>query len=318
MSISPKVSVVIPTYKGSSFLNEAIDSVFAQTFRDLEVIVVEDGSHEAANIVEHYGNGVRYVWQPNQGVSVARNTGIQLARGEWVAFLDDDDLWMAEKLECQLDIVKHSEEIGMVHTERYELESGKRHSFARTVPNGWVASSLFVGNFIVTSSVLVRKIALEIAGGFDPRLRITQDYDLWLRVARKFAIAFVATPLTLYRVLDDGISRDRLTHDREIVSVLDSYLASYPSTFSECGRRAVWKRMYSANIQCAYLHYYSDFFAEARDHFLSAWQWNPLDLKALLYGTVSATGNSGVTVIRRLKGMLSKRSPTIDPGSTGI
>jgi len=98
----PLVSVIIPTYRERDLLREAVDSAIAQTIRDIEVIVVEDGSHTAAEALSGYGAPVKYVWQENQGVSGARNTGVRHAAASWLAFLDHDDLWKPEKLERQL------------------------------------------------------------------------------------------------------------------------------------------------------------------------------------------------------------------------
>src|SRR5271155_324881 len=106
--MNPKVSVVIPTYNRAEKVRKTVESVLAQSFTDLEVIVVDDGSSdETGQTLEHaFGDRIRYYFQPNQGVSAARNKGIEEARGEWIAFLDSDDLWEKEKLECQLDALE--------------------------------------------------------------------------------------------------------------------------------------------------------------------------------------------------------------------
>jgi glycosyltransferase involved in cell wall biosynthesis len=102
----PLVSVIIPTYRRGTFLPRAIESVLAQTYSPVEVIVVEDGSHEARGVVSSFGERVTYLWQENQGAAVARNTGAAAARGAWIALLDDDDFWVPDKLERQFELLR--------------------------------------------------------------------------------------------------------------------------------------------------------------------------------------------------------------------
>jgi glycosyltransferase involved in cell wall biosynthesis len=311
----PLVSVVIPTYKRPGFLTEGLDSVFAQTFTDFEVIVVEDGSREARPVLEPYGNRVRYHWQPNQGVSVARNTGARLARGSWLAFLDDDDLWLPGKLAAQLALTKREPALGIVHTDRYILENGKLRRTLRAergerLPSGWVNRELFFENFILTSSVLFRHELFERLGGFDPALSYGEDYKLWLRAAFECPIGFVDEPLVTYRIHGGGLSDDELRMKPQGLAILEGLLRERPALYSEYGSGRVRARLHLDHLKCAYVQARAEQYRDARGHFFAAWRWNPMDVKALVYAAACATGPRVMRSLRALQRRLRARNPS--------
>jgi len=209
----PIVSVVIPTRDRAEVLRIAVSSVLAQTFRDLEIVVVDDASRDAtAEILRGFCDArLRVLRQPEpRGASVARNLGIRHAGTPYVAFLDDDDEWLPEKLEAQVRLLDHaSPEVGLVYTGYLVLERSSGRVTTQMVPSkdGDLSRALMVGNCLGgTSSVLIRRQCLDEVGLFDEDLPSFQDYDLWIRIARRYRIAHVAKPLMKYYLHDHKIS----------------------------------------------------------------------------------------------------------------
>lgn len=218
--MDPRVSVVIPCYNRARHIEKAIDSVFGQTTGNVEIILVDDGSTDNTRdiIAGKYGDRVRYIYQENQGIPGARNTGIRQARGEYVAFLDSDDYWRPNKLERQLALFEAHPEYGMVACRCDKIQCAENPKKpnrplsyqGRRGKSGWVLKDLFVKNFIRTSSVIIRRNCFEKVGLFDETLLQTQDYDLWLRMAAAYPVGFINEPLTVYLDNAKGISTDSL------------------------------------------------------------------------------------------------------------
>lgn len=209
------VSVVIPAFDAAATLDEALRSARAQTWRELEIIVVDDGSHDASpRIAQAHGREdrrVRTVTQTNAGVAAARNRGIALARGEYIAFLDADDLWAPDKIARQVEALERAGEgAGAVFTYfcRVDADGYTLSEPERPEARDDMLVSLCRGNFIGNgSSILVRREVCDRIGGFDPALRAAQaqgceDIDFFLRLAASTRIVAVPEPLTGYR--DDG------------------------------------------------------------------------------------------------------------------
>ncbi|MEA3377272.1 MAG: glycosyltransferase [Chloroflexota bacterium] len=190
MKREPTVSVIIPTYNRREYVQEAIDSVLAQTYKDYEIIVVDDGSTDGTGeaLKARYGDGIRYVWQENQGESVARNRGTDMARGEYVGFLDSDDLYLPHKLEKQVPILEESPDVGMVFAGAWIIDEEGDRVGDKTLDNGTDAESfdttdLYFSNFIGgPSTTLIRKGVFDRTGVFDPEIRFAEEWDLWLRI----------------------------------------------------------------------------------------------------------------------------------------
>jgi glycosyltransferase involved in cell wall biosynthesis len=214
--MNPKVSVVIPTYNRADKVRKGVESVLAQSFTDLEVIVVDDGSSdETGKILQQvFGDRIRYYFQANQGVSVARNKGIEEARGEWIAFLDSDDLWEKEKLEWQLKaLARFGPQCGACYTDvrffnhsetrtMFQLaEENYRHEDVMGV-NSDVLRLLVrpggAGMVVCLSSFLARGDLMRKTGGFDPSLLYSQDSEFMFRLAMLTGICYVNRPLVLF------------------------------------------------------------------------------------------------------------------------
>lgn len=235
MNRSRSVSVVIPCYNARPYIAATLRSVQAQVGFDLDVVVVDDGSSDGSpELVERDFPGVRVVRQANQGVAVARNRGIAEARHDWVAFVDADDLWLPGKLQAQFERLATSPGARMAYTAwavwssdeaepsapwLAELESRAAEPGRWAGPDGWIYPDLLLDCDVWTSGVLAERALLHELGGFDPRLRIGEDYDLWLRASRVTPIVRVARPLAIYRLHPASITRrvPAANHKGEIV-----------------------------------------------------------------------------------------------------
>jgi glycosyltransferase involved in cell wall biosynthesis len=221
------VSVVIPAYEPGPDLRTAVRSVLAQSEADLEVLVVDDGSVRDVTWVAGLDPRVRVVRQPHAGVSTARNTGTARARGEWVAFLDDDDVWEPDKLRLQLEqLTATGADLG--HTAfvwTTDDAGGGTSSFERRYPRDLTYRRMLAGDHVCTSSVVVRRSVLVDAGGFAPGLDRAEDLDLWLRLLRSGArFAALDVPLLVYRTHAGGASADYDSTYRQRRRVLVEHL----------------------------------------------------------------------------------------------
>lgn len=227
------VSAIIPAYNAAAFLAEAVASVRAQTHRATEIIVVNDGSTDnTREVVQGLGDGIVYVEQPNSGPAAARNTGIRRARGEFIAFLDADDLWEPAKLEKQLTAFAAHPGAALVYTRmvNFSRESGcEQHPFPAEVPSGRIFERLLVENLILLSGAMIRADVLREVGGFDEGLITAEDTNLWLKIARSHEIRGLEEVLVLRRKHGDNIS-DNLDVPIGTLANLDRIVAMFPDT----------------------------------------------------------------------------------------
>lgn len=208
-----RVSVIIPTYNRADYLPQALQSVFDQTLDPFEVIVVDDGSTDnTADVVRAFEPRVRYFrHQHNKGISAARNSGLEAARGEVVAWLDADDLWEPDFLATVIPLLVADEGLDGVYTGLVRIDAAGNilpQFSQRVVPPADLFSSLIENCFIQTSTLVTRKRCFEQAGDFDPQFGICEDYDMFLRLSKTFTIAGVPTPLVRYRVHEHNIVSD--------------------------------------------------------------------------------------------------------------
>ena len=197
----PLVSVIIPTYNRASFLKEALGSVLAQDYRPLELIVVDDGSRdETPRLVCHYPVRLVRVAR-NLGVARARNLGLRWARGELVAFLDSDDLWLPAKVRRQVEFfLKHPEAVA-VQVEEIWIRRGKRVNPRKhhRKPSGFFFDRALQLCLISPSGVMLRRQIFEEIGPFDPEFPVCEDYELWLRLLTRYPVYLLKEPLVIKR-----------------------------------------------------------------------------------------------------------------------
>ena len=229
----PSVSVIIPTHNRRDYVREAIASVVAQTYQDFELIVVDDGSDDdTGTLVAEFSPvcpSLRYVCQANRGVSVARNTGVALSSGHYLAFLDSDDVWQPSKLERQLAFFGAHPRASICQTEEIWLRRGVRvnpHAKHRKTGGDIFARSL-ERCLVSPSAVMLRRSLFDRVGGFDPCLPVCEDYDLWLRIGATQPIHLLDTPLVIKRGgHPDQLSQRFWGMDRFRVTALQKLLDS--------------------------------------------------------------------------------------------
>jgi glycosyltransferase involved in cell wall biosynthesis len=204
------ISVVIPAFNAGGFIRRTIDSILAQTYRDYEIIVVDDGSaDDTAEVVKSYGAKVRYIYQDNAGDGPARNTGIAAAKGKWIAFLDHDDEWLPEKLQLQIELVNKHPDLRWCGTNRYQSDGKRRMPVgdAETIRKELTKRGYFENYFgavtkglcpVITSTMLVHKEVFEQIGVFDSCWLRSADLDMWWRIGYRFPrIGYLPQPLVI-------------------------------------------------------------------------------------------------------------------------
>ncbi len=212
----PLVSVIVPTYNRAGMLEKAVESVLAQTFKDLELIVVDDGSTDnTGEVMTKYQGRVKYVAKKNGGVASARNRGLEKASGDLVAWLDDDDFFMPDKIKKQVEFFKKNPVVGLVYSGHLTINSTTpqiKKAFFVPPPLKSCESlrkALLNQCFFANSTVVMKRECFDLTGPFDESLRHTVDYDMWLRTAAYFRFGCVPEVLAGYRWHGRQISLQR-------------------------------------------------------------------------------------------------------------
>jgi glycosyltransferase involved in cell wall biosynthesis len=228
----PAVSIIIPAFRASGEIARALASVFAQTFTDFEVIVVDDGSPDGAELqaaVEPFRDRIRLIVQDNRGAGAARNTGIRASAGRLIAFLDADDEWLPEFLERQVTLIESDRGCALVYCDallRGDTPLAGRRFMEGAPSEGAVSLVSLIGQHcnIVLSTVVVRRRPLIAAGLFDESLRRGQDFELWLRLAWRGApMAYQAVVLAVRHVRADGLSGNAVQTVERALNVLERF-----------------------------------------------------------------------------------------------
>lgn len=252
------ITVVIPTHNRSKILGRAIDSVLNQTYQQFEIIIVSDGSTDnTEEVVRKYQNNYDNIFYisvyPNKGANNARNEGIEAAKGDFIAFLDDDDEWLPTKLENQLNVFKSNEKIGLVYTGinviyvkenvQYTASAGLQGDLSKTILKNNAIGS--------TSSVMVKKSVLNKSGFFDVNMPAAQDYDLWIRICQLSQVGFASEPGVNYynNIGEKQISGSVLKHI-EAAQMRRNKYAHLFNTLSKDEKKEASKNIYSgiANV----------------------------------------------------------------------
>jgi glycosyltransferase involved in cell wall biosynthesis len=188
-----RVSVIVPTYNRADLLSQTIESILEQSYSDVEIVVIDDGSVDRTDVVlAGYDGRIKLKKQPNAGLSAARNEGLRLCSGEFIVFLDSDDLLLPGKIESQVGYLRTHESVDVVYSDGYIMkQDGTLHPLdpfvVRFPPERWtdLAELLLSRNLFAVHTAMVRRHALPVDGPFDTELRALEDWDLWLRLALK-------------------------------------------------------------------------------------------------------------------------------------
>lgn len=253
---APLISVIISNYNYGCYLSQAIDSVLGQSYPNVEVIVVDDGSTDDSEaVLWKYGEEVRWFQQCNQGVSAARNRGIHESRGELVAFLDADDMWRPEKLARQVELLSRNPGVGMAYCGvQYIDASGQLHGINVSRQCGWMLKEIALLRWTTEgSSPLVWKKCFDRAGLFDVELSTSADWDMWRRIACYYEIGVVREPLVLYRLHHSSMHRNVDVFERDtlraFLKMFDDPAAAEIHPF----RRRCYGKLY-LTLAGSYLH----------------------------------------------------------------
>ncbi|MFD2167330.1 glycosyltransferase family 2 protein [Thalassotalea euphylliae] len=317
----PLISVIVPNYNGAAFIHEAVSSILNQSYENLEVIVVDDGSSDnSAEIIELLASNdsrVVSIFKENGGVSKARNLGIAKAQGEYIAFLDSDDFWHPDKLAQQLDALgKQNVKVCFSAFKRWEPDNAGMYPSAEQLyqiqnPNTLAEvdsdfstalyPKMFEDVYIWTGTILMDKSVLDDVGCFNEDLVIGEDYDLWLRIAFRYRAVKLAFPFALYRTNPNSITRKVheqnfqalvLEYTKEKFGLTDAFGDSLPEdSFNEI----LYQQWFTYGYQC--------FWANRRDLARSAFNRSlayEKNIKAFVYALLSMPGV--YSVIRHMSG----------------
>jgi glycosyltransferase involved in cell wall biosynthesis len=229
----PLISVIMPAYNSAATIRESIMSVVDQSYKRWELIVVDDGSTDdtARVVTEIEDDRIRIYQKTNSGVADARNQGMAIAKGDFLAFLDADDLWLSPKLKCQLDcFAAGPDDLGLVHTGYLEFgtEGTRAPKPLRHCRKEWLSGAvhrrLMVHDFVATSTVMIRSEVPTHCGEFDRTLSGPEDWDFWIRIASRFTFGFIDKALVRYRQHPAGLSKNVPRYEISLMEVLNRHL----------------------------------------------------------------------------------------------
>ena len=231
----PKVSVIIPTYNMSRFISDAVESVLNQTYQDYEIIIVDDGSTDGTKAIvkkhiDQCPDKVRYIYQENKGLAVARNTAIKNAGGEFIALLDADDKYCSHRLEEGIKVIESHQHIGLVHANVTRISEEGEHILTpkrnKRVLSGYIFNDLFIRKADISCpTVLLRKECFDRVGLFDENLTRLgcEDREAWLRIAREYKVEYIDEVLAYYRYVKSGMSKNREKMTKARYYVVDKF-----------------------------------------------------------------------------------------------
>lgn len=295
----PTVSVIIPTYNREQLLGRAIQSVLAQTYQDFELIIVDDGSTDnTERLVKSFNSEkIRYIWhRENKGTSAARNTGIQSAKGDYIALQDSDDEWLPDKLEKQMRAFATAPpEVGIVYSGFHMIITNKRKykpSPSITPKDGDIFSSILKGEYLVSpQTTVVKRECFERAGMFDEALSSIEDWELFLRFSKHYQFKYINEPLVLYYPQPDSMSRNKSATIKVYKLILKRYFEDIKQD------KKLLARHY---LRLGHFLYSSGELSQGRGYFAKSIKTHPLDIKAIGAFLVSLLG-------RRIYNIVAKR-----------
>lgn len=304
---SGKISIIIPTYNCERYISETIDSILSQTYKNIEVIVVDDGSNDrTAEIVSAYGEPVRLILQINSGVCTARNRGISESVGEYICLMDHDDYWFPDKLSQQVELLKENPDSGIVYSAFIRwahdingifpapatFDLNKYSTGTDPVFSGWIYHQFLLDCWMLTSTAMFRSEVFRTCGVFDESLPYSEDWEMWLRISREYPFVCMNKPTTLYR--QHKQQGNRVVRDIDYRTELLANAKRKWGLSSRDGRATARHRFLSqlAAYHAAFGlgHLNGGKLSIAINSFFKAWLHSPLNLKYLAYIPASIIG----------------------------
>jgi len=297
----PKVSVIIPTHNRADILREAITSVLSQSFSDFEIVVVDDASRDNTSEVVRAIDDQRIKYlrhETNRGVALARNTGVLNSTGQYIAFLDDDDEWLPDKLKKQYDLLEGSPVIvGVVHTGSFAVDVSSRKILRQLTPTkrGKIFDEMFIQNSIApTSTFFLRRECFERVGLFDVKLEFGEDFDMWLRIAKEFQFEYIEEPLVKFSVSNNKSS---LSANYELkIRGGEAQLRKYAALFALNSK--VHSRRY---LDLGVLYCYKGDVIKGRKALIKAIKIYPFEPKYYFNLCLSLLGANNFKILKQLK-----------------
>jgi glycosyltransferase involved in cell wall biosynthesis len=303
----PKISIIVPNFNGEKFILNSINSVLNQTYKDIEIIVVDDGSTDKSReIISAFPSPVKLVTQANAGVSAARNRGLREAKGEYICFLDNDDYWFPGKLARQLEEFEKHPEVGIVYSSfiRWSPEPDGSYCDPESIDlssysddidpiySGWIYHQLLLDCWIFTSTTMFRAEVFERCGVFNETLPLGEDWVLWLIIAREYPVIMLIRPTTLYRQ-----HPQQTTSAVRNIDYRSNLLIENERKWGLCSKdgRCLTKQQFNSRLSS----YQANFGLQhlqirntkiAINSFIKAWIRSPLHLKYLAYFFASLLG----------------------------
>ncbi|MGC8121911.1 glycosyltransferase [Marinobacter sp. VGCF2001] len=231
-ALQPLISIITPTYNRERTIAQAVESVLAQSYERWELLIIDDGSEDGTREqLSGYLDDARvqYHFQENQGQSVARNRGLRYARGEYICFLDSDDLWVPEKLERQEALMKAYPDVDVLHSDEIMIDE-QGHELSRKNMrrySGKIARQMLVDNSVSINTVMARRECFDAMGGFSGRYGVADDYDIWLRFSSRYTFFYVPEYWGYYRVMPDQISSNKVRRFEANESIILDFIKAY-------------------------------------------------------------------------------------------
>jgi glycosyltransferase involved in cell wall biosynthesis len=282
------VSIIIPSYNMAAQAVRAVESVLAQTYPNIEIIFVDDGStDDTRQRLEPYKSKITYLYKNNGGVCSARNLGLRQAKGRYIGLLDSDDTYMPDKVEACMDFFKRHPDYGFVHTDTYLVDGQgavvSRYNHPMSRYTGWVTRHLLMGNFIANPTCFLKRECVEQCGVYNEKLFPPADWDVWLRISRKYKVGYIDRPLSKYSIVSNSCFNDLERTQREEKIVLDGF-------FSEEHSFDGWvkNKAYSAyHVRMAQCYFIKRDMPRYHEEFKMACQSFPLNLRCWGFGLLS-------------------------------
>jgi glycosyltransferase involved in cell wall biosynthesis len=316
----PLISVIIPAYNCRDYICEAIDTILKQSYRNIEIVIVDGSTDDTKRLLERYGDRVTYYYQEPKGVSAARNFGLKQARGSLVAFQDADDRWLPGKLEAQVQALQNFPAAKLVFSDyatfdhsgvilpsscfpHFKLWLDQHKIQGTSFALGQLYWELMLGNCIGTCSVLAVKDTLDEYNGFDEAFKTCEDLDLWLRVSTKYPVLYIDEVLAEYRVRPSGLSGSLqsrgITWGLDRARVREKHLHNnlVPHDLRDKVEKLQGKHCWELGLACLHIGEH----VKAREMFLTGVRYRPLDWVMWLYLALTVLPPSIIALGKRAK-----------------